>query len=117
MAHGELARASQSRAETGEHQLQSCQALPTDQSSPGNRFIGLHREGRSGRRSRLLVHRRGARGRGGEEAQGSVAAFTAHELPVLNAATRQAVFQATISQNSGSNADKMSAFIFHSTTI
>lgn len=116
MAHGELARASQSRAEAGEHQLQSCQALPTDQSSPGNRFIGLHREGRSGRRSRLLAHRRGARGRG-EEAQGSVAAFTAHELPVLNAVTWQAVFQATISQNSGSNADKMSAFIFHSTTV
>lgn len=59
----------------------------------------------------------GARGGGGKEAQGSVVAFTAHGLPVLNAVTWQAVFQATISQNSGSNADKMSAFIFHSTTV
>lgn len=64
VAHGELAQPSQSRAEAGEHQLRSCQALPTDQSSPGNRFIGLHREGRSGRRSRPLVHRRGAEGGG-----------------------------------------------------
>lgn len=52
-----------------------------------------------------------------EEAQGSVASFAAHELPVMNVLTWQAVFQDTISQNSGSNADKMSAFIFHSTTI
>lgn len=96
MVHGELAQSSQSRAEAGEHQLQSCQALPTDQSSPGNRFIAFHREGQCGRRSRLLVQRRGARGGEWGEAEGSVASFAAHGVPVLDALTWQEVFQVTV---------------------
>lgn len=105
MAHGELAKASQSRTEEREHKLQSCQALPTDQSPPGNRFIGFLTEGGVGGAADYWF-REGARRGEEREAEGSVASFAAHGVPVLNALIWQAVFQATVSHNLCSNTGK-----------
>lgn len=101
MAHGELAQASQSRAEEREHKLQSCQALPTDQSPPGNRFIGFHREGGVGGAPDYWFRERARRGEE-REAEGSVASFAAHGVPVLNSLN----MVGTVSQNLCSNTGK-----------
>lgn len=60
--------------------------------------------------------REGARRGEEREAEGFVASFAAHGVPVLNALRWHAVFQTTFPQNSGSNTGKMSVFIFHFTT-
>ena len=81
MAHGELAQASQSRAEEREHKLRSCQALPIDQSPPGSRFIGFHQEGGVGGAPDYWL-REGVRRGEEREPEGSVAYFAAHGAPV-----------------------------------